>query len=71
MAKVTNVTFDVGDIRKELPYTSEYFDFVRVLMGSELASPQMWPGVIRELLRVIRPGGWLNLIEYEPGPMSS
>jgi len=70
-AKVTNVTFDVGNICKALPYTSAYFDFVRILMGSELASPQMWPGIIRELLRVIRPGGWLNLIEYEPGPMSS
>ncbi|KAJ3392786.1 hypothetical protein HDU84_003525 [Entophlyctis sp. JEL0112] len=52
-----------GDVTDRLPYPDNMFDYVhqRALV---LAIPkQKWPHVLNELIRVTKPGGWIELVE--------
>ena len=52
-----------GNLLEGLPFADERFDFVhqRLLF---LAIPlSRWPSVVAELVRVTRPGGWVELVE--------
>ncbi|CAB4404067.1 unnamed protein product [Rhizophagus irregularis] len=63
--KPTNLNFHQCDINRGLPFKDNYFDFVRMsLMATSLKTDQ-WVNVIRELVRVLKPGGHLELIERE------
>ncbi len=58
-----NYLFEQANVIKGLPYGHESFDFVHMrAMG--LAIPAFhWSRVLRELARVSRPGGWIELVE--------
>ncbi|MGH2503295.1 MAG: class I SAM-dependent methyltransferase, partial [Ktedonobacterales bacterium] len=63
-----NCQFVEGDVLRGLPFADSSFDFThqRALLG---AIPEAaWPGVGRELARVTRAGGWVQLIEPAPAP---
>jgi ubiquinone/menaquinone biosynthesis C-methylase UbiE len=52
-----------GDVLHGLPFADDSFDFVHqrfLVSGLPLAS---WPDVVRNLARVTRPGGWVELVE--------
>jgi SAM-dependent methyltransferase len=52
-----------GNLLQGLPFRDGSFDFVHqrlLLAGLPLAS---WPGVVEDLVRVTRPGGWVELVE--------
>ncbi|HET8910404.1 MAG TPA: methyltransferase domain-containing protein [Ktedonobacteraceae bacterium] len=67
-----NLLFQRCDIRKTaLPYASESFDFLQMQNVNAYIRAGAWPRVMRELLRVLRPGGWLHLVDMELGPVSS
>lgn len=60
-----NYHFIQGNVLKGLPFPDNMFDFVhqRLLF---LGVPQnSWPAVINELLRVTRPGGWVEIYEAD------
>jgi SAM-dependent methyltransferase len=60
-----NYRFVRGNVLSGLPFGDDRFDFVhqRLLQsGVPLAS---WSGVVNELVRVTRPGGWIELVEIE------
>jgi SAM-dependent methyltransferase len=62
--KLPNYYFQMGNVLKRLPFIDGSFDFVHQrLLLSEIPFVQ-WYAVIRELVRVTRPGGWIELIEY-------
>lgn len=58
-----NYHFLTGNVLKRLPFLDDCFDFVhqRFLLAS--IPPAQWYAVVRELVRVTRPGGWIELIE--------
>jgi len=58
-----NCKFEIVDASKTLPYADGFFDFVhqRTLYGAY--QKVAWPGIVKELARVIKPGGWLQLTE--------
>jgi hypothetical protein len=52
-----------GDVLGGLPFADDRFDFVHqrfLVSGLPLAS---WSDVVRDLARVTRPGGWVELVE--------
>lgn len=58
-----NYAFVPGNILERLPFADASFDYVhqRMLVGAIPSAS--WPAVIRELVRVTRPGGWIELVE--------
>jgi SAM-dependent methyltransferase len=66
-----NLTFEVQDYREPLPFGDRTFDFVYVSPSSWTITPQMWPYLLDEILRTLRPGGWINLVDLEFGPFSN
>src|SRR5579884_954221 len=55
-----------GNLLQGLPFRDDSFDFVHqrfLVTGIPLAA---WPEVVRELVRVTRPGGWVELVELTP-----
>lgn len=66
-----NCIFVEGNVLKGLPFPDGSFDFVhqRLLMGA-IPGPE-WPNVVRELARVTRRGGWIELVEAAPVPSTT
>ncbi len=63
-----NYTFVTANILEGLPFPGMSFDVVhqRLLVG---AIPAVrWQEVVGELVRVVRPGGWVELVEAAPPP---
>jgi SAM-dependent methyltransferase len=56
-------TFCLADILKGLPFPDQQFDYVHQRLLVAAIPAANWPGVIRELVRVTRPGGWVELLE--------
>lgn len=52
-----------GDIRQGLPFEDNTFDYVHMRFLVVAIAETDWPGVIRELVRVTRPNGWIELID--------
>ncbi|MGB8347336.1 MAG: class I SAM-dependent methyltransferase [Ktedonobacteraceae bacterium] len=63
--RLDNVRFKVMDAMKPLEFPDASFDLVnsRALVG--LMTPQTWPQLVREMVRVCRPGGTIRLTEFE------
>lgn len=63
--KPTNLNFHQCDINRGLPFKDNYFDFVRMSLMATSFKTDQWVNAIRELVRVLKPGGHLELIERE------
>ncbi|RHZ83326.1 hypothetical protein Glove_97g95 [Diversispora epigaea] len=74
--KPQNANFIKANLLNKLPFENDTFDYIfqRFLF---LALPKdRWPDVINELTRVLKPGGYLELVEINPtafqlGPVTS
>ena len=58
--------FVQGDVLQGLPFADESFDFVHMRLLFLSLPAQRWPAVVRELARVTRRGGWIEVIETTP-----
>ena len=58
-----NCVFYEGDILKGLPFPNFTFDYVHQRLLVDAIPAIKWPFVISELVRVTRPGGWVELLE--------
>ena len=65
--EISNVEFQVMDVTQGLNFPDNSFDIVngRILMG--FLSTHQWPALLRECVRVTKPGGILRLTEAEWG----
>ena len=52
-----------GNVLQGLPFREGSFDFVHQRFLSSGIPLAEWPGVVAELVRVTRPGGWVELVE--------
>lgn len=62
-ARPANFTFALGNILEGLPFPDASFDFVHQRLLITAIPKRNWPNVIAELVRVTRPGGWIELAE--------
>ncbi len=67
----TTALFDVVEQYTHLPYADNSFDLVHVQRSSAAITPKLWPAVLGELTRVLRPGGYVHFLDFEIGPISS
>ena len=58
-----NYSFTAGNILEGLPFPDASFDFVHMRLLVSAIPHDRWPYVVRELVRVTRPGGWVESVE--------
>ncbi|CAI2179645.1 15826_t:CDS:2, partial [Funneliformis geosporum] len=68
-----NTTFESVDITQGLPYPDHRFDFIHVKVVLSLIAEKHMKLIFSELMRVLKPGGWLEIMDYcndliNPGP---
>ncbi|KAI8090927.1 S-adenosyl-L-methionine-dependent methyltransferase [Gilbertella persicaria] len=59
------VHFCYGDVLKGLEYSDNSFDFVHMRLFILALRENEWPAVIKELIRVTKPGGIIQLLEID------
>lgn len=60
-----NIHFDLGNLLDPLPYPDASFDMINGRMLVCVLKNDRWPLVLRECLRVVKPGGWIRLTECD------
>ena len=58
-----NCLFCQANILQDLPFPDQQFDFTHQRLLVAAIPAVNWPGVVRELVRVTRSGGWIELLE--------
>lgn len=61
-----NYAFVQGNILEGLPFADGAFDFTHMRLLLFAIPEARWPDVTRELMRVTRPGGWVEMVETGP-----
>jgi ubiquinone/menaquinone biosynthesis C-methylase UbiE len=61
-----NYTFVPGNVLNGLTFADGSFDFVHMRLLLFAIPETAWPKVVGELVRVTRPGGWIELVETGP-----
>lgn len=62
-----NVEFEIANVLNGLPYEDGTFDFVFMRSMSLTFTPYEWEHiVVKELVRVVKPGGWIEIMECDP-----
>lgn len=59
----SNYSFVQGNVLDGLPFPDASFDFVHMRLLLFAIPADKWPAVTRELVRVTKPGGWLESVE--------
>lgn len=68
---VKNVSFYQFHTAQSLSFPSESFDIVHVHSLASFISTAMWSSILEEIVRLLKVGGWLNVVDYEHGSTSS
>jgi SAM-dependent methyltransferase len=68
-----NCVLQSGNVMEHLPFPDQTFDYTHQRFLVAAIPAARWPDVVRELVRVTRPGGWVELLEINnvfqnPGP---
>lgn len=61
--KIDQFTFKLGNVVQGLPYEDNVFDFVHMRFFIFALRKEEWPIAIKELIRVTKSGGMLQLME--------
>ena len=59
----TTCLFSQANVLQGLPFPDQQFEFTHQRLLVAAIPAAHWPAVIRELVRVTRPGGWIELLE--------
>ncbi|CAO3694491.1 unnamed protein product [Rhizopus stolonifer] len=63
--KLDQFEFSIGNIVKGLPYPDDFFDCAHMRLFVFALREDEWPAVIKELLRVTKPGGVVQITEVD------
>lgn len=63
-----NVRFQLADATRPLPYSDAAFAYVHLQLLYGHLPAQAWEPLLRELVRVTQPGGWIESVEVVPYP---
>ncbi len=62
--------FQVADALQPLPFEDGEFDFVHARLMSPFIPIKAWPQVVREMARVLKHGGIIEVVDGEQAPQS-
>src|SRR5579885_3625661 len=58
-----NCLLRIGNVVSGLPFPDDFFSFTHQRLLVAGITAENWPRAVRELVRVTRPGGWIELVE--------
>ncbi|RUP46601.1 S-adenosyl-L-methionine-dependent methyltransferase [Jimgerdemannia flammicorona] len=61
-----NLFFKQANILDGLPYENDQFDFVHQRCFQYAYTRRQWTNVLDDIVRVVKPGGWVQLMEVDP-----
>ncbi|CAG8437306.1 9831_t:CDS:2 [Dentiscutata heterogama] len=64
--KPKNFTYVKANVLEEIPFEDSTFDFVYQRFMSYAYTKDEWPSAINELVRILKPGGFIELMEPSP-----
>ncbi|KAG2232510.1 hypothetical protein INT48_007423 [Thamnidium elegans] len=69
-----NIVYKYGDLTTHLPLPDNYLDIIYQRDTTSIMPHERWPFLLDELMRVAKPGGYIELVEYSfvinnPGPV--
>ncbi|KAI8148999.1 S-adenosyl-L-methionine-dependent methyltransferase [Fennellomyces sp. T-0311] len=62
--KSSNCKFSVHNILEPMPFPDNYFDFIHQQFLTAGIPAKSWPSLLTEMLRILKPGGWIELTEF-------
>ncbi|KAI8885362.1 S-adenosyl-L-methionine-dependent methyltransferase [Backusella circina FSU 941] len=73
-ANTKNVSFQKGDVTKSLHFPDNSVDIIYQRDTTSLMPHESWPQLLKEFKRITKPGGYVELVEYDfevknPGPV--
>lgn len=68
---IQQVELRTMDIRQPLDLPDHSFDFIHMRRCAQFIAPQTWPHFIAECVRLLKPDGWLTIVELELCEISS
>ncbi|KAG1523060.1 hypothetical protein G6F51_014556 [Rhizopus arrhizus] len=63
--------FDIGNVVQGLSYADNTFDFVDIRFLVLALREDQWPMTIKELARVTKPGGMIQMTELDINPLDT
>ena len=63
-----NFRFQVADALQPFPFQDATFDFVHARLISPFVPIPRWPDVLREMMRVLKPGGVIEVVDMQGPP---
>ena len=67
---ISNATFLPMDATAGLRFADNTFDLIH-MRAAQFLYDTGFNSIMREFTRILRPGGWINFVEFEPGATSS
>ncbi|GAA5797546.1 hypothetical protein HPULCUR_002934 [Helicostylum pulchrum] len=69
-----NIVYKYGDLTTHLPLPDNYLDIIYQRDTTSIMPHERWPFLLDELMRVAKPGGYIELVEHSfviknPGPV--
>lgn len=65
LSSFPNVSFSLGNVKEGLQFPDNSFDYIEMREFGNLLKIDQWPIVLKEVHRLLRPGGCAGFFEYE------
>lgn len=59
-----NIVYKYGDLTTQLTLPDSYIDVLYQRDTTSIIPHERWPFLFKELMRVMKPGGYIELVEY-------
>lgn len=66
ICKLPNISFSLGNVLDGLKFPENSFDYIQMRVLGNLLRRDQWPVAIKEVHRLLKPGGCVGFFEYEP-----
>lgn len=64
--KLPNASFLLGNVVQGLHFPDHSFDYIQLRVFVDALRKSEWPLVLKEIQRLLKPGGCAGFFEYEP-----
>lgn len=59
-----NIVYKYGDLTNHLPLPDNFVDIIYQRDTTSIMPHERWPFLLDEFMRIMKPGGYLELVEY-------